>query len=337
MDNFVHLNYAVADRSYLAILKKEIHSLAHRTGFQGAALAEIDIITAEITSNLVKHARHGELLVRTVSQNGTAGIEFLSIDSGPGISETAIAMKDGVSTKGTLGQGLGAIKRLSDVFQLYSIPAWGSILLSRRFLKPLSAHAPEPAEVRFINVPKPSESVSGDGIFYYLTPEYLKVISLDGLGHGPDAHAASQKAIDEFRNCPLTNAVDIIRYIHPLIKRTRGAVGSVGIFSFAEKRWNICGVGNISTRIQNGLVAKNYMPYNGIIGLTMPSTMKENLVDHTAGQLLVMMSDGIRTKLELSKYPGILKYDLSILAAAIYKDHARKTDDMSVVISKINL
>lgn len=335
MDNHHH-SYAVADRSYLAILKKEVHALAIKVGFKDSPLAEIDLIVAEVTSNLLKHARGGELLVKAVEMHKTPGIEIIGIDNGPGMAEIQAMLKDGISTKGTLGHGLGSIQRFSDTFQLYSQPNWGSILLARKFLKPLPAKAVEKVETRYINVPKPNETVSGDGIFSYLTPEYYKTIALDGLGHGPDAQAATQKAIFEFKNCPLTDAVDIIRHLHPLIKRTRGAVGSVGVFSLNEKKWNICGVGNISTRVYNGMLLKNYMPYNGIIGLTTPGSMKANIVEHHPGQLLLMASDGMRTRWEINKYPGILKYDLSILAAALYKDHGRKTDDMSIVINKVN-
>lgn len=337
MDNSQHICFAVADRSYLAILKKDIHAFASNIGFPDTKLAEIDIVVAELTSNLLKHAKNGELLVKKVVHHNIVGIELIAIDSGPGIPEVASMMKDGTSTKGTLGHGLGSIKRLSDTFQLYSIPEWGSILLYRKYLKELPIKTSEKVEVRSINVPKPHETVSGDGIYSYITPEYYKVFALDGLGHGPDAHAAVTKAIDEFKNCPFNNAVEIIRYIHPLIKRTRGAVGSLAIFSFKDKKWNICGVGNIATRYNHTFMLKNYMPYNGIIGLTMPNTMKENFIPHASCQHLLMASDGLRTRWDLTKYPGILKYDLSIMAAALYKDNGRKTDDMSIVISKVNL
>lgn len=337
MDNSQHCSFSVADRSYLAILKKDVHAFALRIGFTDTQLAEIDIIVAEITSNLIKHAKEGELLVKQVIHHNVVGIEIIGLDNGPGIKEINAMMKDGTSTKGTLGHGLGSIQRLSDTFQLYSLPNWGSIILARKYLGTLPARAKEKVEVRSINVPKPNETVSGDGIYSYLTPEYYKVISLDGLGHGPDAHAAVMKAIDEFKNCPFNDAVEVIKYIHPLIKRTRGAVGSLAIFSFKEKKWSLCGIGNIATRIHTGFSLKSYMPYNGIIGLTIPGTMKENIVPHSACLHLFMASDGVRTKWDLSKYPGIFKYDLSISAAAIYKDFARKTDDMSIVISKVNV
>ncbi|MGZ3939912.1 MAG: serine/threonine protein kinase, partial [Flavisolibacter sp.] len=103
-----------------------------------------------------------------------------------------------------------------------------------------------------------------------------------------------------------------------------------------EKRWRICGVGNICTRLINGIEIKNNMGYNGIIGHNIPNSMKDQEVGAENAQVILLCSDGIRTKWDLAKYPGILKHDLSILAAGIFKDHARHTDDMSVVAVRLN-
>ena len=60
------------------------------------------------------------------------------------------------------------------------------------------------------------------------------------------------------------------------------------------------------------------------------------IVEAENGQVLLLCSDGIKTKWDLLKYPGVLKYDLSILTAVIFKDYARHTDDMSVVAVRLN-
>jgi hypothetical protein len=48
-----------------------------------------------------------------------------------------------------------------------------------------------------------------------------------------------------------------------------------------------------------------------------------------------MCSDGIQTRWDLNRYPAILKYDSTVLAAAIYKDFTRGNDDASVLIAKV--
>jgi len=49
-------------------------------------------------------------------------------------------------------------------------------------------------------------------------------------------------------------------------------------------------------------------------------------------QLLVLCSDSIKLGWDYQKYPNILKHDVAILAAAIYKDYNRKKDASVVVV-----
>lgn len=336
MGKIHHTIFNAPDRSYLAILKKEIHSFAVQIDFDAKKLAELDIIVAEIASNLVKHAGGGEVLVRKIQEKDHTGIELISIDNGPGITDPTRMLEDGISTTKTLGQGLGAIKRLSDYFQLYSLKNWGTILLSRVYTKSPPAFAALPkVEIRPVIVPKPGEIECGDGYSAKITTTGLKLFLGDGLGHGPEASHAVQEAIKAFQLCPETSPTNIIRSIHQAVKKTRGLVGTVITFDFKTRLWKLCGVGNISTRIQGGILFKNHMSYNGIIGLNIPGTMNDQQVAFESGQQVIMCSDGIKSRWDISKYPAIARYDLSILAAALYKDYSRQTDDTSVVVTRI--
>ena len=82
------------------------------------------LVVTELATNLVKHARGGEILLRplTSSIGEPEGIEILAVDKGPGIPDVAPSRSDGFSTTGTLGHGLGAIERQADAFDLYTQP-----------------------------------------------------------------------------------------------------------------------------------------------------------------------------------------------------------------------
>src|SRR5262249_56463994 len=84
----------------------------------------------EAATNLVKHGGGGELLLRTLGSNGTRGIGLLALDRGPGFANLAEAMRDGFSSAGTPGTGLGAIRRLSTMFDIYSVSAAGPALMA---------------------------------------------------------------------------------------------------------------------------------------------------------------------------------------------------------------
>jgi anti-sigma regulatory factor (Ser/Thr protein kinase) len=337
MVNRVHTLLKANDRSFFAILKKEVHALAVTGGFSARKAGEIDIIVAEMVSNLVKHAGGGELLVKLIEEEGIQGLELISIDNGIGMTDVTRMVADGVSTKNTLGQGLGAMKRLADIFQVYSLKDWGTVILCRVFEKPLPDTRKHPkVEIRTAMIPKDGESECGDGFSSLVTDDVIKIFMGDGLGHGPEAAKAVLTAIDSFNQCTEIVPSEIIRRINEAVKKTRGLVGTVAVFTNDDKKWRICGVGNIATRINSQLGVKTYNAYNGIIGLNVPKTLTNLEVGYEEGQHVILCSDGIKSRWDAYKYPAILRYDASVFAVSLLKEFARHTDDMSVAVCKIN-
>lgn len=335
MDNATHISYNAEDRSYFSLLKKDINKKATDAGFGPRKLSELDIIVAEMTSNLLKHAEKGELLMCITGESEHQYIELICMDSGPGISDPAKMMLDGVSTTSTSGNGLGSIKRLSDYFEIYSLPGWGTILLCRIYKNSDSPRKRDSLIVRSLVVSKPGQVVSGDGGIYTQTADFFKLLVADGLGHGEEANKAIIEARQAFRLCRDNDPVEIIRFLHGPLKKTRGAVGTVVVYDFKRKLWKIAGVGNITTALANYQSVRNLMSYNGIIGHNIPNTMTAQEFSSDDFQQVILCSDGIKTRWDSTRYPGINKYDLSFLAAALYKDYGRKTDDMSAVVCKI--
>lgn len=334
----VHTAYKVADRSYFSLLKKEIHALAASAGFSEGKVGEIDIIVSEMVTNLVKHAGEGQVLIKLVEKEGIQGVEIISLDNGPGMNDVSRMVADGVSTTNTLGQGLGAMKRLADVFQIYSQKGWGTVILARVFENKLPYWKKPPvAEINAVVLPKPGEEACGDGFFFTQNKECIRLFLGDGLGHGPDAAHAVQAAGKAFLAMDSTDPVEMIRDLHRVVKKTRGLVGTIGVFDVEARSWRICGVGNISTKVIGPSSLKNHISYNGIIGLNVPNTLNAQQIPYEKGQQVILCSDGIKTKWDVVRYPTIARYDLSITAAVLMKDFARLTDDMSVAVCRINL
>lgn len=334
MVDATHISFKADDRSYFSILKKQIHNQVKEAGYSQSKTGEIDIIVSELTSNLAKYATDGEILVGHVQNAQEDYFEIISIDNGPGMHEPLKMVVDGVSTTNTLGHGLGSIKRLSDTFEIYSQKNWGTIALSRVYKSAVPKKKARSFELRMLVVAKPGEITSGDGCYYERTNEYVKLLVADGLGHGIEANKAVNEAVKAFKECASVNPTEILRYIHAAIRRTRGIVATVVVYHIKTGTWEMAGIGNISMKMQNSVASKNYMSYNGIIGHNVPNTMKVQTVLLSEYNQLILCSDGIKSRWDTSKYPSINKYDLSVLAAAIYKDYGRRTDDMSVVIAK---
>jgi len=317
------------------LLKKEIHRKAEEAGINYNRINELDIVVAEMTSNLFKYSDDGEILVGVFKNGGSPYIELISIDNGPGIVNPARMMQDGISTSNTLGHGFGSMKRLSDTFELYSQPGWGTIVLCRIYNVPEKNKNKHELIIRPIIVAKPGEIKSGDGFTYKKTDKYIKLMLADGLGHGPEANKAVNEAAAAFRIFPDYSPTETLRFVHASIKKTRGAVINIIGYDFDAKMWASSGIGNIALRMLGPISMRNHMSYNGIVGHNIPGTMSDQQYPADQFNQVMLCSDGIKTRIDFAKYPQIYKYDLSVLSAAIYKDHARRNDDMSVVMAKL--
>jgi anti-sigma regulatory factor (Ser/Thr protein kinase) len=338
MDSNIHLRYKANERSYFAILKKEIHALAFKAGFNEAKIGKIDIVVSEMVSNLSKHAKGGEILVKIFQQNGEEGIEIICSDDGPGMQDVSKMVIDGTSTKNTLGQGLGAMKRLSDEFQVYSRKETGTTILCRLYKTEPGFRKKQPdIEIKSLLIAKPGQLVCGDGFYFDTNGQFVRLFLGDGLGHGVEANKAVTAAGEAFLAAKSHRPNEIIRSIDLAVKKTRGLVGTVAVFDLREKKWSLCGVGNINSRMVGSNSTKSYMPYNGIIGLNVPKTLNNQEIPHENGFHFIMCSDGIKTRWDLARHPGIFRYDLTIAANTIIKDFSRNTDDMSVAICRVNL
>ncbi|MFI1185437.1 ATP-binding protein [Streptomyces californicus] len=106
-------------------------TLARRIGLDAYRSSEVALAVSEAATNLQRHARDGALLLRVLRTPDRAGVEFVTVDTGPGIADVEAALSDGVSSAGTLGIGLGAVARLADAFDIHSLPGRGTVLAAQ--------------------------------------------------------------------------------------------------------------------------------------------------------------------------------------------------------------
>ena len=120
----------IADSSAVAHARREVAALATARGFDADDVGRAALVTTEMCGNLLKHAGGGELLVQSIDSQ-PSGIELLALDKGPGMADVAVCLRDGYSTGGSPGTGLGAIERLSQSFDIYSQPGRGTVVFAR--------------------------------------------------------------------------------------------------------------------------------------------------------------------------------------------------------------
>ena len=96
------------------------------------------------------------------------------------------------------------------------------------------------------------------------------------------------------------------------------------------------GVGNISTTIVGAEGSRSLVSHNGTVGHQM-RTVQELDYPWPEGALLVAHSDGLKSHWRLDAYAGLAEHRAAVVAAALWRDHLRGRDDVTVVAVKANL
>ena len=155
----------INESSQTAEARRIARKMANQLGFGETRAEEVAIVVTEACTNLLKHAQRGQILMREFSNGGSIGLEMVALDRGPGMANSEECLKDGFSTGGTPGQGLGAIVRMSNTSDFYTERDKGTTILARWFqasdtvaLQP----SPEHFQAGVVNVPKPGQLVCGD-------------------------------------------------------------------------------------------------------------------------------------------------------------------------------
>jgi anti-sigma regulatory factor (Ser/Thr protein kinase) len=290
----------------------------------------VAIVATEMATNLVKYAYSGRILVRLVVCDTLPGVELVAIDEGPGMHDAPDRVADGYSTGGTLGGGLGAIARLSDLFDLYSVPARGTVLMARLWAGSPAAPADRCFLVGAVAEAIPGEAVSGDSWAVEQRGDRIVALVADGLGHGVLAAEASVAAVEVFRRRHRDAPEAILAAIHTALSSTRGAAVAVAEIDGKAGRIRYCGVGNIMARLLIGGGQRQLMSHYGIAGHQTPRIQPVEAA-WDEGALLVMHSDGLSTRWDFAAYPGLDGHHPALAAAIVLRDGGRRNDDATVL------
>lgn len=322
----------VKDHSFVGAARRKVKELAESAGLNSEALGKVELLTTELATNLAKHATTGgELLVLEQEDESSSAICLLCIDRGPGIDDVEQVLIDGVSGAGTLGAGLGTLKRLSDSFEISSAINKGTVVLCKVFKEAAKGSQRDSTlDVAAISVPHPGESCCGDNVSYAQADDVTSILVVDALGHGDGAALVAEKAVEIFDTNPFDDSQAIIGRIHSALSGTRGASLAILKIEHAEDRLKFVGVGNITSRIYTRFSSKGCVSVQGIVGTRM-SSLKEFVYDWEPGAKLLMYSDGLKSAASLD---DAQPKSALILAAELYRDFCRLTDDTTVVVVK---
>lgn len=322
----------IVDASHAGEARRIAVECATSIGMNETDCGKIAIAVTEMATNLVKHARHGKILLESVNEGGIWGLRVLAVDKGPGISNISAALQDGYSTYGSNGNGLGAIRRSSTTFDLYSAPELGTCLVAE-FWPQKSLKSVGSFSLGVVSVAMRGEPMCGDGWGIRATADRSFFMVVDGLGHGTLASDAAREAERVLTDSPETSAGGILRDCHDALKKTRGAAAAIAGISREKGTLTYAGIGNVSATVIDGQSRRGIASHNGTLGHQMHK-LQEFTVPWNPESILVMHSDGLGTKWDLNQYPGLVNKHPSIIAAVLFRDFYRERDDVTVMIAK---
>ena len=318
---------SVTDPTSVGEVRRTAMTMGHRLGFDETRSGELALLATEVSRNVLAHGGGGQVILAG-TKNGTPLARILAMDSGPGISDVAGALRDGFSTGGTMGQGLGAMKRIAGAFEIFTGPG-GTIV----FLEVGKRESGNQLQVAGMAVPYPGERVCGDGWAYHGEPDRMLTMLTDGLGHGFGAAEAAQEAIAIFQKHSNLGPADLLGVVHDGLRKTRGAVGAVAEIRPSRGTLTYAGIGNIAGVILNGGKSRSMASHNGTLGVTV-SRIQEFQFEWPAASTLILHSDGVQTRWDLSSYAGLMAKHAAVIGGALLRDFRRQRDDASVVVIK---
>lgn len=335
MTDATSVRVAMDDVSQIGRARRVAMAMATDLGIRADVTGNIGLVATELATNLVRHARDGAIMVRPLIESQRRGVEMLAVDKGPGIRDINAAMRDGYSTAGTAGTGLGAVRRISSEFDLYSAVDSGTVLMVRLW-DPSSQRPRATADgsyaVGAVCVPMSGESECGDAWVVEQRESAVLVTVVDGLGHGHEAAVASSEALRVVREmADAASPADIVHAAHGPLRATRGAAMAVATIDRRLSTVQFAGIGNIVGTILGTSSTKSMASHSGIVGHQMRQ-VRQFSYEWPARGYMVLHSDGLSARWRADAYPGLIGHDPAILAAVLHRDFARSRDDATVLV-----
>ncbi|HAZ48587.1 MAG TPA: serine/threonine protein kinase [Cyanobacteria bacterium UBA11369] len=326
----------ITETSQVGEARRVAVALATDLEFNETERGKVAIIVTELANNLIKHAKNGEIILRSLRNNAEYGIEIIGLDTGSGMGNVSQCLQDGFSTAGTSGTGLGAIGRQSTFFDIHSVPGVGTVLVAQLWSQKnagIALQNPEPLEIGVVNLPKLEQEISGDDWAVVNLSNRSLVLVADGLGSGLLAAEAAREAVRIFRAKAALNPKIIMEMAHAALRSTRGAAVAIAEINRVEKTLRYVGIGNISGAIVTGNKSQSMVSYNGTVGHQIRK-IEEFIYPWSDRSLLIVHSDGLGTQWSLERYPGLISRHPAAIAATLYRDFKRSRDDVTVLVAK---
>lgn len=325
---------AVRDEAGLILLRSRLRTVCYRKGFTSVEIEKMELVCNEIVTNQIKHAQGSGMLQIWDPVNAKQSIDIFGLDYGPGIENLEHAKKDGTTTTGTLGKGLGAIERLSGENAIYtmikdanSVNSWHGTAIWSRFTPGKKEKKGVLESGSYIRAFQ-DNFYNGDYIEIKNGLGGLKWAHLDGLGHGKlaaDAVVPARSILNEE-----TCLEDKIASLSEKLKFGRGAVGVLGEIDASGKRLRISGVGDMQAYLIEDNERRAMNLASGILGRQHRSVVVNDIA-FAQRAVAITASDGIKSW-NIETFPMLWRLHPQMIAFVMGNILARRSDDISLMV-----
>jgi anti-sigma regulatory factor (Ser/Thr protein kinase) len=301
------------DEGCVSQARERVRAVGAAQGLPKPEIERLAIVVSELAHNQLVHSHGGAVAVLPITRGGVQGVEVIAADKGPGIADPTAALSGQVSVMGSLGAGLASVVRQSDEVDFDVRWGEGTLVRARKYATP----PPFRCEVGVLGRAYPGEPLSGDHALWMWSEEALVVGVVDGLGHGPEARTAADRAIELMRERPQLSPEQMMERCDAGLKGTRGAaLGIVRLDRQSRSLSHSC-VGNIATLVCGPGQVNAMACSPGALGVShqrVRASRQETWL--RPGELLVMHTDGLssRTTIEdavlLRRHPLVVAHDL---------------------------
>jgi negative regulator of sigma-B (phosphoserine phosphatase) len=181
-----------------------------------------------------------------------------------------------------------------------------------------------------LSSPKPGERQNGDAVLvrHDEQRQLVMLAVIDGLGHGPDAAAASRAAVERLTELPLnTPVLEAMRAVHTELRGSRGAAATICMID--ALKLECCAVGNVGLLCVNCDVP--LVLSGGILGHQV-AKFRIATCEIKAGARLALLSDGISLRFRLE---DLRHLEPEAVCELVMLRHRRQEDDATVLVADL--
>lgn len=325
--------------SGVVLLRSKLRAVSRRMGFSDLKREHMELVCNEMVTNQNKYAEGNGLVQIWETSDPAPALDLFAFDYGKGILNVQSAIQDGYTTAGTMGKGLGAIQRLSDQSEIYSLPVehakdsdWHGTAVWSRFCRGDT----DPEYIHDLGVytrAYQDSTFNGDLIQVRTGESRTRWLHMDGLGHGREA-AEVVEGIGHFLDSE-TPVDGLMQRLSTRLQGARGAVAMICEVDGISRNMTICGVGDMVAHLISRGEKKAISFSPGVLGHAHRS-LETFSYDFPDQALLITASDGLRRSMTLRSFPDLWRLHPQLIALVLGQVVGRHNDDRSAFTIRVN-